>query len=94
MNQKVVFMDEELKKGLYPKNEVKDQMEKWKKEEPEVYEYAHNFYWVLNNYLLSYRVASTGMFDGQEPNPSFFEKHFMSCVEAITNALSLVPILG
>jgi hypothetical protein len=52
-------MDEELKKGLYPKNEVKDQMEKWKKEEPEVYEYAHKFYWVLNNYLLSYRVAST-----------------------------------
>ena len=58
-------MDEQLKKGLYPKNEVKDQLEKWKKEDPEIYEYAHDFYWVFNNYLLSYRVASTGMFDGK-----------------------------
>ncbi len=44
---------------MYAEAEIKDELDKFKAEDPKLAIYYKTFYWTLTNYFQAYRVAST-----------------------------------
>ncbi len=91
---KIAHIDESLRKSnIYKKNEVKDKFDNLRNNDSQLYEYANVFYWTFSNYILAYRVISTGLVKGQEE-----DSYVLSLAKKVTgifsDTLSSIPGVG